>query len=93
MLEIGGQHVALTICEDVWNDKQFWKRPLYERDPVEELAAQGMDLLINIASSPYHIDKRRLRLEMIQAIARRQQVPIVMVNQVGGNDQLGLRRL
>ncbi len=88
VFEIGGRHVALTICEDVWNDKQFWKRPLYERDPVEELAAQGMDLVINIASSPYHIGKRRLRLEMIQAIARRQQVPIVMVNQVGGNDQL-----
>ena len=88
VVEIGGQRVALTICEDVWNDKQFWKRPLYERDPVEELAAQGMDLLVNIASSPYHMGKRRLRLEMIQAIARRRQVPIVMVNQAGGNDQL-----
>ena len=88
VVEIGGQRVALTICEDVWNDKQFWERPLYERDPVEELAAQGMDLLINIASSPYHMGKRRLRLEMIQAIARRRQVPIAMVNQAGGNDQL-----
>ena len=87
VFEIGGRHVALTICEDVWNDKQFWKRPLYNRDPVEELAAQGMDLVINIASSPYHIGKRRLRLEMIQAIARAAGT-IVMVNQVGGNDQL-----
>lgn len=88
VFEIEGCRIALTICEDVWNDKQFWERPIYQRDPVEELAAQGMDLVINIASSPYHMGKRRLRLEMIQAIARRQQVPIAMVNQVGGNDQL-----
>ena len=93
VVEIGGQRVALTICEDVWNDKQFWKQPLYERDPVEELAAQGMDLLVNIASSPYHMGKRRLRLEMIQAIARRRQVPIVMVNQAGGQRPARLRRL
>jgi NAD+ synthase/NAD+ synthase (glutamine-hydrolysing) len=78
----------LTICEDVWNDKQFWQRPRYQRDPVEELAAQGIDVLINISASPYHQGKRKLRREMIQAIARRQKVPVVMVNQVGGNDQL-----
>lgn len=83
-----GLRMAITICEDVWNDKQFWDRELYARDPVEELATQGMDLLINIASSPYHMGKREVRLEMLQAIARRLQVPIAMVNQVGGNDQL-----
>jgi NAD+ synthase/NAD+ synthase (glutamine-hydrolysing) len=86
--ETRGQRLALTICEDVWNDKQFWQRPRYQRDPVEELAAQGMDLLINISASPYHQGKRKLRREMIQAIARRQKAPVVMVNQVGGNDQL-----
>jgi len=83
-----GSRLAITICEDVWNDKQFWDRELYQRDPVEELGAQGMDLLINIASSPYHMGKRKVRLEMLQAIARRHQVPIAIVNQVGGNDQL-----
>ena len=86
--EANGSRLAITICEDVWNDKQFWDRELYRRDPVEELAAQGMDLLINIASSPYHMGKRKVRLEMLQAIARRHQVAIAMVNQVGGNDQL-----
>jgi NAD+ synthase/NAD+ synthase (glutamine-hydrolysing) len=86
--EKGGKRLALTICEDVWNDKQFWQRPRYQRDPVEELAAQGMDLLINISASPYHQGKRKLRQEMIQAIARRQKAPVLMVNQVGGNDQL-----
>lgn len=86
--EARGKRLALTICEDVWNDKQFWQRPRYQRDPVEELAVQGMDLLINISASPYHQGKRKLRQEMIQAIARRQKAPVVMVNQVGGNDQL-----
>jgi NAD+ synthase/NAD+ synthase (glutamine-hydrolysing) len=83
-----GKRLALTICEDVWNDKQFWQRPRYQRDPVEELATQGMDVLINISASPYHQGKRNVRREMIQAIARRQKVPVVMVNQAGGNDQL-----
>ncbi len=86
--EHNGCRIAVTICEDVWNDKQFWDRRRYERDPVEELAQQGMDLIINIAASPYHMDKRKLRLEMIAATARRWNVPIAMVNQVGGNDQL-----
>ncbi|MEX2299790.1 MAG: NAD+ synthase [Bryobacterales bacterium] len=86
--ETHGKRLALTICEDVWNDKQFWPRPRYQRDPVEELAAQGMDVLINISASPYHQGKRKLRRDMIQAIARRQKVPVVMVNQAGGNDQL-----
>jgi NAD+ synthase/NAD+ synthase (glutamine-hydrolysing) len=86
--EARGKRLALTICEDVWNDKQFWQRPRYQRDPVEELAAQGIDLLINISASPYHQGKRKLRREMIQAIARRQKTPVLMVNQVGGNDQL-----
>jgi len=86
--EINGLRVGLTICEDVWNDKQFWKRPRYDRDPVEELAAEGMDLLLNISSSPYHMHKRKLRLEMIQSAAKRWRTPVAMVNQTGGNDQL-----
>ena len=86
--EIGGLRLGVTICEDVWNDKQFWKRPRYERDPVAELAAQGIDLLVNIASSPYRMGKPGFREEMLQAAARRLGVPAVMVNQVGGNDQL-----
>ncbi|MBI3694885.1 MAG: NAD+ synthase [Acidobacteria bacterium] len=83
-----GRRLAITVCEDVWNDKQFWERQLYPRDPVEELASQGADFLINISSSPYHMHKRRLRQEMLAAIACRHRVPVVLVNQVGGNDQL-----
>lgn len=83
-----GIRIAVTICEDVWNDKQFWDRRRYDRDPVEELVGQGTDIIINIAASPYHMDKRKLRHDMISSAARRWNVPIAMVNQVGGNDQL-----
>lgn len=85
---IQGQTVALTICEDAWNDKQYWERRLYRRDPVEELAAQGAELLISINASPYHMGKRALRREIFTASARRHSAPVVYVNQVGGNDQL-----
>src|SRR6202162_1434966 len=79
---------ALTICEDAWNDKQFWERRLYSRDPVEELAQTGARTLISINASPYHMGKRALRREIFTATALRFNIPIVYVNQVGGNDQL-----
>jgi NAD+ synthase/NAD+ synthase (glutamine-hydrolysing) len=88
LLPLQGRRVALTVCEDIWNDKQFWDRQLYRRDPVEELMSSGADLLVNISCSPYHMHKRALRREMIAAIARRHKVPVLLVNQVGGNDQL-----
>lgn len=88
LLAFCGSQVALTICEDCWNDKYFWERRLYPHDPVEELMQQGGKLLINISASPYYQDKRHRHLEMLQALARRYRVPVVMVNQVGGNDSL-----
>ncbi|MBI1353496.1 MAG: NAD+ synthase [Acidobacteria bacterium] len=86
--EIRGRRVGLTICEDFWNDKEFWRSPRYPVDPVEELARQGADLLVNIASSPYHMGKRSFREEMLRSASLRHRVPTAMVNQVGGNDQL-----
>lgn len=80
--------VALTICEDAWNDKQFWERQLYRRDPVDELIASGGQVLISINASPYHMGKRALRHEIFTAAARHHGVPVVYVNQVGGNDSL-----
>ena len=59
-----GRQTALTICEDAWNDKQFWERRLYLRDPVEELAQSGAEILLSINASPYHMGKRELRREM-----------------------------
>jgi NAD+ synthase (glutamine-hydrolysing) len=80
--------VALTICEDAWNDRQFWKRRLYQRDPVEELFEAGSELMICINASPYHMGKREIRRGVYRSAARRYRKPVVYVNQVGGNDQL-----
>ncbi len=87
-LSLDGSPTALTVCEDAWNDKQYWERRLYSRDPVEELAQSGSRLLISINASPYHMGKRTQRHEIFAATARRFRLPLVYVNQVGGNDQL-----
>lgn len=86
--EFAGRRLALTICEDAWNDKQFWQRPLYDRDPVEELMRAGAELLVSVNASPYHMGKRELRRQVFANTARRHRVPVVYVNQVGGNDEL-----
>jgi NAD+ synthase (glutamine-hydrolysing) len=87
-LALGDAVYALTICEDIWNDKQYWERRRYSRDPVEELASAGARILISINASPYHMGKRAQRTEIFAATARHFRVPIVYVNQVGGDDQL-----
>ena len=87
-LSFGAFPVALTVCEDAWNDKQYWERRLYSRDPVEELTDAGAHLLISINASPYHQGKRAQRHDIFAATARRFKLPLVYVNQVGGNDQL-----
>ncbi len=86
--EFGGHRIGITICEDVWNDKNFWTNRLYTRDPAEECIAAGADLLLNIASSPFTTEKIQLRYNMLQAIAGKQGIPVAYVNHVGGNDQL-----
>jgi NAD+ synthase (glutamine-hydrolysing) len=88
LMVFDGRNLALTICEDAWNDKQYWERRLYSRDPVEELAQAGAQILISINASPYHMGKRALRREIFSATARHRRLPVVYVNQVGGNDSL-----
>jgi NAD+ synthase/NAD+ synthase (glutamine-hydrolysing) len=83
-----GNRMALTICEDAWNDKHFWHRRLYGVDPVEELVRTGGNFVLNISASPFWLGKRELRHDMLASIARNQKVPVAMVNQVGGNDSL-----
>jgi NAD+ synthase (glutamine-hydrolysing) len=83
-----GLKLGLSICEDLWNDKRFWVRPRYARDPIAELAGAGASLVVNISASPYNIGKPALRERMIAASARAQRTPIAYVNQVGGNDSL-----
>jgi NAD+ synthase (glutamine-hydrolysing) len=83
-----GGDIALTICEDAWNDKQFWTHRLYGRDPVDELMQQGARMIVSINGSPFHLGKRELREVMFRAMVRRHKVPAIVVNQVGGNDQI-----
>lgn len=83
-----GQRMALTICEDAWNDKQFWSRQMYASDPVTSLMQAGGNFLLNISGSPFWIGKRELRRDMLASIARQHKVPVAFVNQVGGNDSL-----
>lgn len=88
LFPFGEKQLAVTICEDAWNDKHFWPRRLYSVDPVEELLHAGANMVLNIAASPFHLGKRELRRKMLATIARDNKVPVVMVNQVGGNDSL-----
>jgi len=88
VVELDGLRLAITICEDAWNDKNFWPRRLYSLDPLEELMRQNPSLHINLSSSPFWHSKRKLRRQMLAAIARRDGVPVMICNQVGGNDSL-----
>jgi NAD+ synthetase len=88
VVELDGVRLAVTICEDAWNDKNFWPRRLYTIDPMEELMRQQPALHINLSSSPFWHGKRAVRRQMLAAIARRDQVPVLISNQVGGNDSL-----
>lgn len=83
-----GNRMALTICEDAWNDKLFWPKRLYTVDPIEALIRSGGNFVLNISASPFWIGKRELRRDMLASIARQHKVPVAMVNQVGGNDSL-----
>jgi NAD+ synthase/NAD+ synthase (glutamine-hydrolysing) len=83
-----GKQMALTVCEDAWNDKHFWNKRLYTFDPVEELIRAGGNFVLNISASPFWVGKREFRQRMLASIARNHKVPVAMVNQVGGNDSL-----
>ncbi|OHB99477.1 MAG: NAD+ synthase [Planctomycetes bacterium RIFCSPLOWO2_12_FULL_39_13] len=81
--------LGISICEDIWNDEEFWTRPLYEKDPIEDLVSNGADVIINISSSPFAVGKHdKIRLRMLIHDAVKYKVPFVYVNQVGGNDDL-----
>ncbi|HWT66141.1 MAG TPA: NAD+ synthase, partial [Terracidiphilus sp.] len=88
VVELDGVRLAISICEDAWNDKNFWPRRLYPIDPLEELMSQRPALHVNLSSSPFWHGKRAVRREMLSAIASRDGVPVLICNQVGGNDSL-----
>ena len=83
-----GRKLGITICEDIWNDEDFWPDRIYRRDPVKELIAQGAEIILNISASPWHDGKEKARLEMLQRVARDEKIPLAQVNLVGANDEL-----
>ena len=88
LFTFGRLNLAITICEDAWNDKSFWPHRRYTIDPVDMLAREGANLIINISASPFQLGKPQVREEMLRAIAVRTRMLVVLVNQIGGNDSV-----
>jgi len=87
-IEICGLTTAVTICEDIWNDADFWPERRYRTDPVNDLVKDGAKLIVNISASPWQRGKEATRLAMLQRVARDENLPLVQVNMVGANDEL-----
>ncbi len=83
-----GERLGITICEDAWNDDELWPKRRYDRDPVGELAEQGATLLLNLSASPFFVGKEEIRFRLVSNHARKHRLPMVFVNQVGGNDEI-----
>ena len=83
-----GRSLGISVCEDIWNDADFWPARLYRSDPIEALVRKGAEIILNLSASPYTIEKRHLRPRMLAATARRWRRPLLFVNQVGGQDDL-----
>ena len=83
-----GKKIGITICEDIWNDEDFWPDRLYRHDPVKELILQGAEIILNLSASPWCDGKERTRLAMLRRVARDEKIPLAQVNSVGANDEL-----
>ncbi len=88
ILDIHGRRLGISICEDVWNDRNFWKRRRYHHDPIEELMGAGATAILNLSASPFSVGKYRFREAMLSSMARRHKAPLLYGNQFGGNDDL-----
>jgi NAD+ synthase (glutamine-hydrolysing) len=88
ILELDGCRLGISICEDVWNDRDFWKRRRYHEDPIEVLAKAGAQAILNLSASPFTVGKQNLREAMLGQMAQKYGLPLAIVNQVGGNDDL-----
>ncbi len=88
ILDVAGARLGISICEDIWNDRDFWKRRRYHHDPVEELVAAGAQAIVNMSASPFTAGKHHRREEMLSNTALKHHVPVVYVNQYGGNDDI-----
>jgi len=88
VLELNGWKLGISICEDVWNDRDFWQRRRYHQDPIEVLVESGAQAIVNLSSSPFIAGKQVLRERMLGHMAQKYRLPVAYVNQVGGNDDL-----
>ena len=88
VVTLEGVAVGITICEDIWNDKDYWRSPRYEQDPMDATLQAGAELLVNLSASPYEREKPQMRRGMLKAHAQKHNVPVIYCNQVGGNDSL-----
>jgi NAD+ synthase (glutamine-hydrolysing) len=88
ILELGGWKLGISICEDVWNDRDFWQRLRYHRDPIEDLVHAGAQAIINLSASPFTVGKQLLRERMLSHMARKYGLPVAVIYQVGGDDDL-----
>lgn len=86
--EFHGKKFGVTICEDIWNDKELYKHAKYKHDPVEALINKGVDCIINLSGSPFSANKQEIRQQILSNISGRYHIPVIYVNQVGGNDDL-----
>jgi len=87
-VELGGWKLGLTICEDIWNDEDFWRQRRYRRDPSQELVEAGAQIIINCSASPWYLGKEIVRRNMVASLAAKIGRPVVYCNLVGGNDEL-----
>ena len=87
-VEFNGQKIGLTVCEDLWNDEDFWRERRYRRNPAMELAAAGAQIIFNISASPWHLGKNKTRHGMLGSLAAKLKCPLLYCNLAGGNDEL-----
>jgi NAD+ synthase (glutamine-hydrolysing) len=88
ILEWNGHRLGISICEDVWNDRDFWQRRRYHQDPIALLAENGAEIILNLSASPFTAGKQQLREKMLSHLASKHGLPVVYINQAGGNDDL-----
>ena len=82
------EKLGISICEDIWNDADYWYRRRYKKDPVEKLLQQGATILINISASPYSYGKREARKKMLSVLTSKDKIPLAYVCCVGAQTDL-----
>ncbi len=88
LTDVNGLKLGISICEDLWNDRELFSRQLYHDNPIEKLASRGASMFINCSASPFVVRKHEFRMKLFQNAAKRHGIPMIYVNQVGGNDEL-----